>query len=68
MRNVIPFPKEEPAEPRPERLDLLDDIDASTGNPIFGILVRTADGSWVDGEYYSPDQAGRLAAYLAVGH
>lgn len=52
MHNVIPFPKEEPAAPRPERLDLFDDIDKSTGNPIFGVFVRRADGSWVDGEFY----------------
>ncbi|EAQ34447.1 hypothetical protein NB311A_11917 [Nitrobacter sp. Nb-311A] len=52
MRNVIPFPQREPAAPQPERLELFDDIDASTGKPIFGLFVRMADGSWVDGEFY----------------
>ena len=50
MRKLIPFPKREPAAPQPERLELFDDIDTS-GRPIFGIFVRTADGSWVDGEF-----------------
>lgn len=50
MRNVILFPKRESAAPQPERLELYDDIDTSTGKPIFG--VRTTDGSWVDGEFY----------------
>lgn len=44
MRKLIPFPKREPAAPQPERLELFDDIDTS-GRPIFGIFVRTADGS-----------------------
>lgn len=51
MRNLIPFPKREPAAPQPERLELFDDVDTS-GRPIFGIFVRMADGSWVDGEFY----------------
>ncbi|MDR6305815.1 hypothetical protein GGQ85_003540 [Nitrobacter vulgaris] len=50
MSNVTPFPKR--AAPQSERLDLFDDIDPSTGKPIFGIFVRTTDGSWVDGEFY----------------
>ncbi len=51
MRNVIPLPKREPAALQPERLELFDDIDTS-GRPIFGLFVRMADGSWVDGEFY----------------
>lgn len=51
MRNVIPFSNRKPAAPQSERLELFDDIDSSTGKPIFGIFVRTTDG-WVDGEFY----------------
>jgi hypothetical protein len=45
MGNVIPFAKRELAEPQTEHLELFDDIDTSKGKPIFGIFVRTADGS-----------------------
>ena len=59
MSNVTLFPKR--TAPQSERIDLFDDIDPSTGKPIFGIFVRTTDGSWVDGE-----TASAVSDYLIV--